>query len=223
VESIVVLFLQVLVLVPITLLPIINPLGTAPVFVAEFGASRSVAKRLARQIAINSWFVMIASMLIGTHILALFGISLPVVRVGGGLLVAAAGWRMLHRTEDDDVHAAAAAEASSLSDTELVRRSFFPLTFPLTTGPGTIAAAIALGAQIPKTFVLFLAGAVGLASGAALVSLVLYYVFKNAAAVLQRLGEIGTLVMMRLMAFILLCVGIQIMWNGWAELNRLSP
>jgi multiple antibiotic resistance protein len=155
VESIVVIFLQALVLVPITLLPIINPLGTAPVFVAEFGANRTVAQRLARQIAINSWFVMLASMLIGTHILALFGISLPFVRVGGGLLVAAAGWRMLHRTEDDDVHAAAAEEAASLTDTEIVRRSFFPMTFPLTTGPGTIAASIAVGAQIPTRPILF--------------------------------------------------------------------
>ena len=62
-------------------------------------------------------------------------------------------------------------------------------------------------------------GALALIGGAALVSLVLYFLFKNAAAVLGWLGEIGTLVMMRLMAFILLCVGIQIMWNGWAELN----
>ena len=66
-------------------------------------------------------------------------------------------------------------------------------------------------------------GAFALAGGAALVSLVLYFLFKNAAAVLRRLGEIGTLVMMRLMAFILLCVGIQIMWTGWAELNGMKP
>ena len=100
-ESLIIPFLKALALVPVTLLPIINPLSTAPVFVATFGHNRAVAKRLARQIAINSWFVMVASMLIGTHILALFGISLAVVRIGGGLLVAAAGWRMLHRTDDD--------------------------------------------------------------------------------------------------------------------------
>jgi multiple antibiotic resistance protein len=95
------------------------------------------------------------------------------------------------------------------------------MTFPLTTGPGTIAASIALSAQIPTRPILsYLVGALALAAGAALVSLVLYFLFKNAASVLRRLGEIGTLVMMRLMAFILLCVGIQIMWNGWAELNR---
>ena len=211
-------FLKAIVLVPITLLPIINPLGTAPVFIATLGGNRSAAKRLARQIAINSWFVVVASMLIGTYVLALFGISLPVVRVGGGLLVAAAAWRMLHRTDDDDVHAAAAEEASTLSDADVVRRSFFPLTFPLTTGPGTIAAAIALGAQIPNNPVLYLAGVVSATAGALLVSVVLYLVFANAAAVLFRLGTIGTLVMMRLMAFILLCIGIQIMWNGLAEL-----
>ena len=222
-ESWIIPFLHGLILVPVTLLPIINPVGTAPIFVATFGGNRSIAQRLARQIAINSWFVMVASMLIGTHILALFGISLPVVRLGGGLLVAAAGWRMLHRSEDDDVHAAAAEEAATLNDTEIVRRSFFPMTFPLTTGPGTIAASIALGAQIPTTFILYLVGSFALACGAALVSLALYFVFGNAATVLRWLGEIGTLVMMRLMAFILLCIGIQIMWNGWFELNGMNP
>src|SRR5262247_2230247 len=157
---------------------------------------------------------MVASILLGTHILALFGI-------GGGLLLAAASWRMRYHSEDDDVHSAAAEEAAALTDTEIVRRSFFPMTFPLTTGPGTIAASIALGAQVLTTpILLYLVGSLALAGGAALVSLVLYFLFGNAASVLRWLGEIGTLVMMRLMAFILLCVGIQIMWNGWAELNK---
>ena len=222
-ESLVIPFLKALILVPVTLLPIINPLSTAPLFVATVGANRSITKPLARQVAINAWFVVVASMLVGTYVLAFFGVSLPVVRLGGGLLVAATAWRMLHRAEDDDVHAAAAVEASTLSDAEIVRRSFFPITFPLTTGPGTIAASIALGAQIPATPVLYLAGAVVAAAGAALVSLVLYLVFRNSAALLDRLGAIGMLVMMRLMAFILLCIGIQIMWNGWAELNGVTP
>jgi multiple antibiotic resistance protein len=208
--------------VPITLLPIINPLTTAPIFVATLGGSRSAAKRLARQIAFNSWIVIVTSMLIGSYVLALFGISLPVVRVGGGLIVAAAGWRMLHRSDEDDVHAAAAEEAATLSDAEVVRRSFFPLTFPLTTGPGTIAAAIALGAQIPANPVLFVAGSVAAGAGALIVSLALYFLFANAATVLARLGTIGTMVMIRLMAFILLCIGIQIVWTGFAELTGIG-
>jgi multiple antibiotic resistance protein len=215
-------FLKGLVLVPVTLLPIINPLSTAPVFAGTVGANRALAAPLARQVAINSWFVLVASMLIGTYVLELFGISLPVVRIGGGLLVAATGWRMLSRTDDDDVHAAALEEASTLSDTEIVRQSFFPITFPLTTGPGTIAASIALGAQIPSRPVAYVLGVLVAAGGSAIVSLVLYLVFRNSAAVLRWLGDIGTLVMMRLMAFILLCIGIQIMWTGWAELNGIA-
>jgi multiple antibiotic resistance protein len=166
--------------------------------------------------------VLVVSMLIGTYVLELFGISLPVVRIGGGLLVAATGWRMLSRTDDDDVHAAALEEASTLSDAEIVRQSFFPITFPLTTGPGTIAASIALGAQIPSRPVAYVLGVLVAAGGSAIVSLVLYLIFRNSAAVLKWLGDIGTLVMMRLMAFILLCIGIQIMWTGWAELNGIT-
>jgi multiple antibiotic resistance protein len=221
-EAFVVPMLKALALVPVTLLPIINPLSTAPVFAATVGSDRPLATRLARQVAINAWCVIVAAILIGTYVLALFGISLPVVQLGGGLLVAATGWRMLHRSEDDEVHAAAAAETSELSHAEVVRRSFFPITFPLTTGPGTIAASIALGAQMPSTPILFLAGALVAAAGAALVSISLYWLFKNSAKVMDRLGEVGMLVMTRLMAFILLCIGIQIMWNGWAELNGMK-
>jgi multiple antibiotic resistance protein len=221
-ETYVIPFLKLLVLVPVTLLPIINPLSTAPVFVGTVGANRALAGPLARQVAINAWFVVLTSMLVGTYVLELFGISLPVIRLGGGLLVAATGWRMLNRAEDDEVHAVALEEASTLSEAEIVRKSFFPITFPLTTGPGTIAASIALGAQIPTKPIQFLAGALIAAGGAALVSLVLYLIFKNSAAVLTWLGEIGTMVMMRLTAFILLCIGIQIMWTGWAELNGIG-
>jgi len=214
--------LKALLLVPVTLLPIINPLSTAPVFVATVGSNRVLAARLARQVAVNSWIVIVTSMLIGTYVLALFGISLPIVRVGGGLLVASTAWRMLHRTDDDDVHAKAAQETVELTQAEIVRRSFFPITFPLTTGPGTIAASIALGAQIPTTPFLYFAGAVVAASGALLVSFVLYFVFRNSTAVVAWLGEVGMLVLTRLMAFILLCIGLQIMWSGWEELNAIS-
>ncbi|MCU0929564.1 MAG: NAAT family transporter [Burkholderiaceae bacterium] len=213
--------LKSLALVPVTLLPIINPLTAAPVFAATVGHDRVVARRLARQVAINAWFVIVASLLVGNVVLDLFGISLPIVRIGGGLLVASTAWRMLASNAGDDVQAAAVEEASALSDVEIMRRSFFPITFPLTTGPGTIAASIALGAQIPTSPVMFVAGAGAMALGAAVTALVLYLVFANSARVLAKLGEIGTLVMMRLLAFMLLCIGIQFIWTGWAELNGL--
>nr|MBP6816625.1 MarC family protein [Burkholderiaceae bacterium] len=96
------------------------------------------------------------------------------------------------------------------------------LTFPLTTGPGTIAASIALGAQIPSEPRMYVLGVLVALCGAALVSASLYLIFKNSARVMNRLGRIGTMVMTRLVAFILLCIGIQIMWTGWAELNGIA-
>jgi len=213
--------LGALALVPVTLLPIINPLSTAPVFAGTTGGDRLLSKRLARQVALNSWFVMVCAMLIGTYVLNFFGISLPIVRIGGGLLVASTGWRMLHSSESDEVHAAASEHTGGLSDAEIMRRSFFPITFPLTTGPGTIAASITLGAKLPATPALYVVGAAVAAVGAALTAVVLYLIFRHAAALLEKLGEVGTLVMMRLMAFILLCVGVEFMWTGWAQLNQL--
>ena len=215
--------LQSLLLVPLTLLPIMNPLGTAPIVLGAAGYKDHVLKRLSRQVAINSWIVIVVSMLIGTYVLDLFGISLPIVRVGGGLLVAASAWRMLTGNEGDKVNEAVAESSSTeLSETEIARRSFFPLTFPLTTGPGSIAAAIALGAQLPRTPLFYLMGAGVAVIGAAVTTGVVYLVYRNGGRLLMRLGEVGTLVMMRMMAFVLLCIGIQILWTGWAELNHLA-
>lgn len=216
-------FLHALVLVPVTLLPIINPLAGAPVFTMTAGSEPAATRQLARQVAINCWFILVGSLLVGTYVLDLFGISLPIVRVGGGLLVAASGWRMLNSGDEDEVRAAVKrTQASALSRTEVVKRSFFPLTFPLTTGPGTIAAAIAIGAGLPRQPALYVVGALVVMLGATLTVAVIYLVYRHAARLMARLGEVGALVMTRLMAFMLLCLGIEILWTGWSELNRIG-
>src|SRR5262245_10298042 len=118
-------FLQPFLLVPVTLLPIINPLSTAGVFTAMAGDDPVTNRQLARQVAINCWFVLVGSMLIGTYVLDLFGISIPIVRLGGGLLVAASAWRMLNRSDDDEVKSAVQrAQRTDLTHAEIVKRSF---------------------------------------------------------------------------------------------------
>jgi multiple antibiotic resistance protein len=213
--------LKAVLVVPLTLLPIINPPSVAPVFVATVGSDATVVARLARQVALNAFFVVAGSLLVGTYVLEFFGISLPIVRIGGGLLVASAGWRMLHSREDDEVRSAAALQTTALSYEALQKKSFYPLTFPLMTGPGTIAASIALGAQIPDSPILYLAHAMTALIGAALTAAVIYLSNRHAGGMLGRLGPLGTLVMMRLAAFILLCMGLDILWTGWLELNAV--
>lgn len=216
-------FLKSLVLVPLTLLPIINPLSGAAVFTTTAGRNPVVVRQMARQVAINCWCILVISMLVGTYVLNVFGISLPIVRLAGGLLVASTAWRMLSKGDADDMHKAVAEQTADIPHSEIVRRSFFPVTFPLTTGPGSIAASIALGANIPGTPMLYLQGTVVAALGAALTVAVVYLCYRHGATLLIRLGEVGTMVMMRLLAFILLCIGIEIMWTGWADLNHLLP
>jgi multiple antibiotic resistance protein len=208
-------------LVPLTLLPIINPLGTAPIFNATAGSDRQVVRKFARQVAINSWMVLVVSMLVGIYVLDFFGISLQIVRLGGGLLVAAVGWRSLASHGQDEVQQAVAHRQIDLTDTEIASRSFFPLTFPLTTGPGSIAAAIALGVHLPREPLRYLLGVLVAAVGVAVTALAIYLVYRHSAKLLGKLGEIGTIVIMRLFAFILLCIGIEIMWTGWAALNHI--
>ena len=215
-------FIKWTLLVPLTLLPIINPLGSAPIFVAMTGRYRDQSHRIARQIGINTWIIITISMLIGSHVLYAFGVSLPIVRIGGGLLVAATGWKLLDSSEQDEVRHAVAEGAGPASEQQMMQRTFFPLSFPLTTGPGSIAASIALGAKVPSATAEFLAGIAVAALGAAITAVVVFVSYRYAPPLLRRLGDLGTMVIVRLSAFILLCIGIEMIWAGWADLNHLS-
>src|SRR4029077_9787689 len=84
------------------LFPIVNPLGNTPIFLTlTRGLSGKGRAKLARTIAVNGLVLMVASIFIGTYILAFFGISLPVVQVGGGLVVISTGWSLLRHSDDD--------------------------------------------------------------------------------------------------------------------------
>ena len=83
-----------------TILPILNPAATAPIFLGlTENASTATRVLLARRIARNMFALMVGSMLVGSYVLEFFGISLPIVRVGGGLIVAASAWRLLNATQ----------------------------------------------------------------------------------------------------------------------------
>lgn len=206
-----------------TLLPILNPAACAPIFLGlTEGASAETRALLARRIARNVVWLMLGAMLTGVYVLDFFGISLPIVRVGGGLIVAANGWRLLNTSDATADHRNRLADAYT---PEMARRqAFYPLTFPLTCGPGTISAAITVGVSLSDT-----QASLALArSGGALVALLAlglltYLAFRYAERLLKPLGEVGSIVFLRLSAFILLCLGVQIIWDGASELLRGLP
>lgn len=211
-----IVFLKAAILVPITLLPILNPFGNAPVFASLSGnIGRDAEARLARQVALNCFFMLLAAMFIGSHVLMFFGISLPIVRIGGGILVAVTGWRLLNDKGQDDIRTqVATTKAEAWSDEEFKVRSFYPISFPLTVGPGSIAASITLGANAPTRFPDLMISIGSAALGAALTALVIFLCYRYANRMVGLLGRLGTMVVLRLSAFILLCIGIEIFWHG---------
>lgn len=202
------------------LLPILNPAATAPIFLGlTEGASQRTRAMLARKIARNMFALMVGSMLVGSHVLAFFGISLPIVRVGGGLILAATAWRLLTATQSTEDSRTELAEAFT---PDMARRqAFYPLTFPISCGPGSIAAAITVGVSLSNDRVgLALAGIGGGVLALLVIALLMYLAFRYAEHLLRPLGEAGAIIFLRLSAFILLCLGVQIVWDGVSELVR---
>ena len=197
------------------LFPIINPIGNAPIFLS-LTQFRTDAQRgsMSRCVARNSFLLLLGSIFVGSHVLEFFGISLPVLRIAGGLVVTAFGWNLLNSGAPEGQREAANATATD---------SFYPLTMPLTVGPGSISVAITLGSQRPKIVgpqdLILLGG--GAVAGLLAIVATIYLCYRFADRLVHLLGSSGTNVVVRLSAFILLCIGIQILWSGWIELSSL--
>lgn len=201
-------------------LPIINPVAVAPVFLTlTEGADAATRAALAKRIAINSFVLMLAVLLVGSHVLEFFGISLPIVRLGGGLIVAATAWRLLNA--DPETNTQREKMANAFTPEQAQRQGFYPLTFPITCGPGSISAIIAVGVTLNDSRTAYgMANAFGGMVALLSLAVLVFFVYRYAQQILRPLGETGMLVFTRLTAFILLCLGIQIMWGGMAELLR---
>lgn len=214
-------FLKDVLLIPVTLLPILNPLGVAPIFVSLLGTvSPDMEKRMARQVAINGMCMIVGAILTGSYVLHFFGISLPVVRVAGGMLVVAAGWKLLNDQGQEESIQTQVVKSydEDMSDEELRMRVFFPITFPLTIGPGALAASLTLGANQPTGLADWAFSLGAMLTGSFLTVLAVYLCYRYAKRILSMLGHLGTMVVLRLSAFILVCIGLQILWSGIAGL-----
>ncbi len=218
-------FTQIFLLVFTGLLPVVNPPGSALIVLGLVpDASPRQRAWLARGIALNSLLMLAASIGIGAYVLSFFGISIPVLRLAGGAVIAATGWKLLNAPAQID-HSVAAGVAEAASDAEeesLRSQLFYPLTLPITVGPGSIAVAIALGTSSPREGPLPVHIA---AAGTALLALcvLIYLCMRHAWRLRRVLGNTGTQVTLRLLAFVILCIGVQIGWLGISELIATLP
>jgi multiple antibiotic resistance protein len=208
----------------VALFTIVNPMSGVFIF---FGATRDldprVREHVARWVAIYAFCIVTTSLYVGAYVLSFFGVSIPVLRVAGGIVVAMSGWRMLNEPDATEQRRSETPSPRSI-DVPPSRLAFYPLTMPLTTGPGTISVAISLGAGRPRGFhPATLEFFLQTLAAVALLAVLVYLFYRNSARVASLMGATGTTIVVRLSAFLLFCIGIQVLWNGAAELLGSLP
>jgi multiple antibiotic resistance protein len=209
------------------LLPIINPAGSALIFLGLVGdVPQPVFKSLARRIAIDNIIFLGVIELLGSLILRFFGISLPIVQVAGGLVITSIGWQLLNQKDAAETAQTKQEEAEANDDTTKALRGkiFYPFTFPITSGPGTIVITLTLSAHASRTTVL----AYGLSHGGLFlaivaISIICYFCYAYAPRLTRAISPGTVHGILRVMAFIVLSIGVQILWNGLSTLYSQLP
>lgn len=205
------------------LLPLINPFGSALVFLGLVGeAPPQVYRSLARRIAINNVIFLAIMELLGSAILNFFGISLPIVQVSGGLVIAAMGWSVLNQGD-------AAAQTRNKQEEcgvevetklrDLEQKAFYPFTFPVTSGPGTLVAMLTLSAHMTeKSLTNRILDHAGVYIAVLVLSVLVYFCYAYSPRITKAIPQGTAHGILRVVAFILLCIGVQIAWNGFSAL-----
>jgi len=192
-------------------LPVVNPPGDAPIFLRlTSGCDEATRRALARHIAAYSFALLLGSMLLGSFVLRMFGLSVPVIQVAGGAVVCALGWKLLN---DDSKPGDAIADPREASAAALAR-AFYPLTMPLTVDPGVMSVAVTIGANHAHTVDRLIVQILAAVIGAFIVALAILLTYRYADKFAARIGHRGMVVVLRLSAFIVLSIGVQICWNG---------
>lgn len=204
-------FLQALV----ALLPVVNPIGMAPFFLdLTKEATQEERHLIALQVALYSFILLVTSLLVGNYILKIFGLSIPFVSIAGGCIVFNTAWGML-----DTKPRLSEKEQEETKKTKSLDKSivFFPLTMPITAGTGSIAITISLSGYATRTskpLSTLITDFAGIITGIFALALAIFICYRYAESIFKTLGHVGTNVVSKLAAFILLAIGVEIIWYG---------
>jgi multiple antibiotic resistance protein len=206
------------------LLPLVNPVGSALIFLGLVGDEPvAVYRQLARKIAIATIVFLVVIEFLGSLLLSFFGISLPVLQVTGGIVIAATAWSLLFendagantRKKHQEI-----AGGSSEDDDNLQGKIFYPFTFPITAGPGTLVVMLTLSARISnKSLPETAAGHAGIVLATIVLCASVYFCYAYAPRLIKAVSPSTVHGILRVIAFILMCIGVQIAWNGFAMLG----
>lgn len=207
------------------LLPLINPVGSALVFLGLVGdAPPAVYHSLARRIAIANVIFLGIFELLGSTILSFFGISLPIVQLAGGIVISAIGWGVLNQNDSGASVRSKQEESGDRVATvfdDLGQKIFYPFTFPITSGPGTLVGLLTLSAHVSgHTVTDHVLSHLGVFLAVVVLSIIVYFCYAYAPKVTSKISASTAHGILRVIAFILLCIGVQIAWNGLSALLK---
>jgi multiple antibiotic resistance protein len=200
------------------LAPVINPIGTAIIILGlTQGIDSDTRKVLSKKIAINMVIFLTVLLVGGSYILSVFGISVPIVQTAGGLILASMGWKWINQPED--THEKKSQEVVQQDPQTYLSKTFYPYTFPITVGPGAVAVTLTLSAHtLHGDFVTTLVGQAGVFLGILANGFLIYLSLSYSNKIAARIGPTGLSVMLRLVAFIIVCIGAEICWTGVSAL-----
>jgi multiple antibiotic resistance protein len=207
----------------IALFPVVNPIGSAFIISPYFtDLDRSEKKKAVGKIAFYAFSICTVSLFAGHWILELFGISIPIIQLAGGIMICKIGWEFLTSDKKDGNNATDKGEAAKHSGYEDIQgKLFYPITFPITAGAGTISVLFTLSADSAmasrKDYYID--------TGAILLSIVfmcilIYIFYLNTKTMIHYLGANGEVIFNRIIAFLIFCVGLQIAVTGIKSLIK---
>ena len=190
----------------LALFPIVNPIGGIPLFFSlTADLTRDERNRTARRTALYVIAILVTFMLFGRFVLSFFGISLPVLKIAGGLIVANTAWGMV--TASSRMTTEESSEALTKEDISLT-----PMAMPMLSGPGSIGVVMGLAAHANG-----LLAYVGMMIGIALVGFTVYLFLRMGGPMVKRLGPSATGAITRIFGFLILAIAVQLVWDGVAD------
>ena len=207
-------FLHTIFIAFLTLFPVVNPIGSAFIIDPLLGdLSFAERKRASKKIALYCLAICTVSAVVGSWILKLFGLSVPIVQVAGGVMICQMGWKLL--SSDDQVKGEKETARPQKRPVDMDNILFYPISFPMTTGAGTISVILTLSAHEEGINILnHMMNLSALFLAIVLICLIIYIFYSNTARLIHRLGPRGEQIVNRLSAFLVFCIGMQIAWAG---------
>src|ERR1700681_3483007 len=192
----------------LALFPIVDPFGGVPIFFSLTSSWPAVERRrTALKTSFYVFAILVSFLFFGRFVLYFFGISLPVLKIAGGLIVANTAWGMV--TSHARITPEESDEALDKEDISLT-----PLAMPLMSGPGAIGVVMGLAAHVDSA-----ASYMGMVIGIAAVALTVFLFFYMGGPLVRRLGPSAVGAINKIFGFLILAIAVQLVWDGVADFH----